>query len=158
MRKETVEITFLTYLRPPPIAQPRVLDDEPEARVRHAGEPEEPRDHGRRPTPDRVAARDLRSEPEQLFVGAPALEDPLLVAPGAPRAFEQAAALARAAFQKYGVDDVGAVAKAIIEWVMLKGGTDNMTCVIQVLDKDSLKKLDSRTVGRLDLPRGQLQD
>ena len=57
------------------------------------------------------------------------------------------AALARAAFQKYGVDDVGAVAKSIIEWVMLKGGTDNMTCVIQVLDKDSLKKLDSRTVG-----------
>jgi len=39
------------------------------------------------------------------------------------------------------------VAKAIIEWVMLKGGTDNMTCVIKVLDKDSLKKLDSRTVG-----------
>ena len=29
-----------------------------------------------------------------------------------------------AAFQKYGVDDVGAVAKSIIEWVMLKGGTD----------------------------------
>ena len=82
-RKETV-----SYLRPPPIPQPRVLDDEPEARVRDAGEPEEPRDHGRRPTPDRVAARDLRSEPEQLFVGAPALEDPLLVAPGAPRAFE----------------------------------------------------------------------
>ena len=74
MRKETV-----SYLRPPPIPQPRVLDDEPEARVRDAGEPEEPRDHGRRPTPDRrVAARDLRSEPEQLFVGAPALEDPLL--------------------------------------------------------------------------------
>ena len=47
MRKETVEITFLTYLRPPPIAQPRVLDDEPEARVWHAGEPEEPRDHVR---------------------------------------------------------------------------------------------------------------
>ena len=83
-RKETV-----SYLRPPPIPQPRVLDDEPEARVRDAGEPEEPRDHGRLPTPDRrVAARDLRSEPEQLFVGAPALEDPLLVAPGAPRAFE----------------------------------------------------------------------
>ena len=60
---------------------------------------------------------------------------------------KQAAALARAAFQKYGVDDVGAVAKAIIEWVMLKGGTDNMTCVIKVLDKDSFKKLDSRTVG-----------
>ncbi len=60
---------------------------------------------------------------------------------------KQAVALARAAFQKYGVDDVGAVAKSIIEWVMLKGGTDNMTCVIQVLDKDSLKKLDSRTVG-----------
>ena len=39
------------------------------------------------------------------------------------------------------------MAKAIIEWVMLKGGTDNMTCVIKVLDKDSLKKLDSRTVG-----------
>jgi len=83
-RKETV-----SYLRPPPIPQPRVLDDEPEARVRDAGEPEEPRDHGSLPTPDRrVAARDLRSEPEQLFVGAPALEDPLLVAPGAPRAFE----------------------------------------------------------------------
>ena len=37
---------------------------------------------------------------------------------------KQAVALARAAFQKYGVDDVGAVAKSIIEWVMLKGGTD----------------------------------
>ena len=32
-RKETV-----SYLRPPPIPQPRVLDDEPEARVWDAGE------------------------------------------------------------------------------------------------------------------------
>ena len=81
MRKETV-----SYSRPPPIPQPRVLDDEPEARVRHTGEPEEPCDHGRRPTPDRVAARDLRSEPEQLFVGP---QDPLLVVvPGEPRARE----------------------------------------------------------------------
>ena len=82
MRKETV-----SYLRPPPIPQPRVLDDEPEARVRDAGEPEEPRDHGSLPTPDRrVAARDLRSEPEQLFVGP---QDPLLVVvPGEPRALE----------------------------------------------------------------------
>ena len=78
-RKETVEITTLTYGR-------RQSPNEPEARVRHAGEPEEPRDHGRRPTPDRVAARDLRSEPEQLFVGP---QDPLLVAVrGEPRAFE----------------------------------------------------------------------
>lgn len=58
----------------------------------------------------------------------------------------QAVALARAVFQRSGVDDVGAVARALVEWVLLKGGTDNMTCIVQVLDQEGLGRLDEKTV------------
>ena len=82
---------LLVYLGSPPIAEPRVLDDPPEARVRHVREaaeaPEEPRgDYGGLGPMTRAPARKQRPQAEQCHI---VLQHPALVAmAGEARVFE----------------------------------------------------------------------